>query len=222
MALDNQFFKRRSTALFSNVLLISVLCLSVVPLRSQEKKDKKAVDEGDVIRVSSSLVNVDVVVRDKKGNAITNLKAEEFTLYENGVQQKIEFFDSTLASGNDAGQATIVTNAAELGRVPRQPGGLPRNIIALLLDGQTTEGANLKHVRDGIIKYIRERTSADDSLALFSIGGGLQLLQPFTQDKAKLILAVAKAYGSATVSKTTEKDSLNQTISTLRDQLSGV
>jgi len=42
----------------------------------------------------------------------------------------------------------------------------------------------------GMMKYIRDRISDNDSVALFSISSGLQLLQPFTQDKAKLIAAV--------------------------------
>jgi len=89
-----------------------------------------------------------------------------------------------------------------------------------VLDGQTTEGANLKHVREGVIKYIRERIQDSDSVALFAISGGLQLLQPFTQDKAKLISAAEKAYGSSTVSKTSEQRDIAESMATIREQLS--
>jgi VWFA-related protein len=47
------------------------------------------------------------------------------------------------------------------------------------------------------------------------------LLQPFTQDKAKLIAAVEKAYDGSTVSKTSEARELSENISSLRDQISG-
>ncbi len=76
-------------------------------------------------------------------------------------------------------------------------------------------------MREGIIKYIRERISDNDSVALFSISGGLQLLQPFTQDKAKLIAAVEKAYDSSTVSKTSEAREISGNINSLRDQIAG-
>jgi hypothetical protein len=66
----------------------------------------------------------------------------------------------------------------------RIPNNFPRNIISLVLDGQTTEGANLKHVRDSMARFIREHITDNDSVALFGISGGLQLLQPFTHDKA--------------------------------------
>ncbi len=88
-----------------------------------------------------------------------------------------------------------------------------------MLDGQTTEGANLKHVRDGMTKYIRERISDSDSVALFAISGGLQLLQPFTQDKAKLISAVERAEGISTGSKTSEQRGINEAMAAIRDQL---
>lgn len=194
------------------------LCVAAITVQSQEKQEtKKSADGDEVIRVTSNFVNLDVIVKDKKGKAITDLKAEDFTVTENGAPQKIEFFDSTLANGNDVRQPISVSGQPG----PRTPNGLPRNIISLVLDGQTTEAGNLKHVRDGITKYIRERISDHDSVALFAISGDLQLLQPFTQDKVKLISAVENAYGSSTVSKTSEQRGISETIATVRDQLAG-
>ncbi len=44
------------------------------------------------IRTSTRLVVVDVVVRDKKGQPVTGLKPEDFTVEENGKKQKIATF----------------------------------------------------------------------------------------------------------------------------------
>lgn len=38
----------------------------------------------DVVKISTNLIQIDVTVTDKKGNAITDLKAEDFEIYENG------------------------------------------------------------------------------------------------------------------------------------------
>lgn len=214
----NVFFGRRRPSLFLSLLVTLALCVAAITVQSQEKQEtKKSADGDEVIRVTSNFVNLDVIVKDKKGKAITDLKAEDFTVTENGAPQKIEFFDSTLANGNDVRQPISVSGQPG----PRTPNGLPRNIISLVLDGQTTEAGNLKHVRDGITKYIRERISDHDSVALFAISGDLQLLQPFTQDKVKLISAVENAYGSSTVSKTSEQRGISETIATVRDQLAG-
>src|SRR5437773_8934640 len=115
-----------------SILFTTTLCLFVAAAQSQEKKEPKKSDEDDVIKINSNLVSLDVIVKDKKGKAITDLKPEDFTVYENGVPQKIEFFDSTLTTGSEAGQPTATI-------VPPQPKpptatGFPRNIIALVLD----------------------------------------------------------------------------------------
>lgn len=96
---------------------------------------------------------------------------------------------------------------------------LPRNVVALLLDGQSTEASNLKPVREGIIKYVKDRITSTDSVALFAVAGGLQLLQPFTQDKEQLISAVERATNISTQAKTAERRDLNATIDQLRGLL---
>src|SRR5882724_7258004 len=216
---DTSFLKKRGPSLCFGLLVAFAIFLAAIPVQSQDKKQtQRSGDQTDVIKVTSNLVNLDVIVKDKKGKAVTDLKAEDFTVSENGVPQHIEFFDSTLTSENGAGRpATAIVSTQPK---PVNPLGLPRNIIALVLDGQSTELANLKHVREGIEKYIRERISDSDSVALFSIAGGLQLLQSFTRDKAKLLAAVNQAYTSSNVSKTSEARSLAQDINSIREKLS--
>ncbi|MGH9874722.1 MAG: VWA domain-containing protein [Pyrinomonadaceae bacterium] len=214
---SKQIYKR--PVYFQALLATVMLCLGVPVFVAQEKKPPKSAENQDeVIKVTSNLVSLDVIVKDKKGKPVTDLKAEDFVVSENGVTQNIEFFDSTLTSGNEPGQRLTTGTQAK----PLPPSGLPRNIIALVLDGQTTEASNLTHVREGITKYIRERISDTDSVALFSISAGLQLLQSFTHDKAKLLAAVDKASNSSITSKTAEARTLNQEISSIRDRLSGL
>src|SRR5688572_19062388 len=203
---------KRLTSKFLTLLVTFAVLLAVIPVQSQDKRKTDDVDE--VIKITANLVSVDVMVKDKKGKAITDLKAEDFSLFENGVRQNIEFFDSTLV-----GEETNTTGTGQASDKQERPPGLPRNIIALVLDGQTTHGSNLKQIRDGMTKYIRERITASDSVAVFAISGGLQLLQPFTQDKARLIKAVENADGVASVSKSAEYRGINEAIATIRDQL---
>src|SRR5258706_10360245 len=213
------FLRNRGTAACLSLLITSAVLLATIPVQAQDKKQSKSPDDDDVIKITSNLVSLDVIVKDKKGKAINDLKAEDFTVFENGVPQKVEFFDSTLNSAREAGQTAAPIVSPQPGQ--RTPTGRPRNIVTLVLDGQSTKLANLKHVREGIVKYIRERISDSDLVALFSISGGLQLRQPFTQDKERLIAAVENAYDSSTVAKTSEARDISQNISSLRDQISG-
>ena len=216
MRYQNPILKIRRMKGFLSLLVLIAFLLAAIPVHPQDKKPNKS--DQDVIKVTSNLVSLDVIVKDKKGKPVTDLKAEDFTVSENGVPQKIEFFDSTLSTLGVTGQSTDA--AASTKQKPQSPAGFPRNIVALVLDGQSTELANLKHVREGMLKYIRERITDHDSVALFSISSGLQLLQPFTHDKGALIAAVEKAYDSSTVSKTSEARGLSENISALRDKIS--
>lgn len=57
--------------------------------------DKEEVSEGDVIRIDTNLVTVPVSVLDRDGRFISDLRREQFKVFENGVEQKLAYFEST-------------------------------------------------------------------------------------------------------------------------------
>ena len=201
----------RRSVLVGALLLLGVLLLLRESYVNAQTQTPPARDDDEVVRVKSNLVNLDVMVKDKKGHYLTDLKAEDFTVYEDGVPQQVMFFDPPLASGPNATQPASVAEATNTApnvstaTTSRTPAGVPRNLISLVLDEQTTEQTNLKQVREGTLAYIRERITDEDAVAVFEIAGGLRLLQPFTQDKPRLLATVERAYGSATVNKSFEQ-----------------
>src|ERR1700741_1579139 len=81
------------------------------------------------VRVTSELVLVNVVVRDKKGNLVRDLKREDFTLLEDGKKQAIstsafETVDELTTAG--AAEATVSGTAPDGGllRSKDQPASL--------------------------------------------------------------------------------------------------
>jgi Ca-activated chloride channel homolog len=52
------------------------------------------VEEGSVVRVSTSLITVPAVVMDRNGRYIGNLRKEDFRIYEDGVEQDVAYFAS--------------------------------------------------------------------------------------------------------------------------------
>jgi Ca-activated chloride channel homolog len=57
--------------------------------------DKEEVGEGDVVRIDTNLVTVPVSVLDRQGRFISDLRREQFNVFENGVPQKIAYFEPT-------------------------------------------------------------------------------------------------------------------------------
>ena len=168
----------------------------------------------DVVRVKSNLVNIDVIVKDKKGKYVSDLKPEDFVITENGLPQKIEFFDAPLSKTETAKPSVTVVEAP----APTTPTTAPRNYVSLVLDSQTTDYTNLKQVREGAIRYIREQVTDADAVAILSVTNNLQMLQSFTQDKAKLIAAIEHL--GTPDSKNFENKEIAENISNLRDFLS--
>ncbi len=57
--------------------------------------DKDEVGEGDVVRIDTNLVTVPVSVLDRQGRFISDLRREQFNVFENGVEQKLAYFEPT-------------------------------------------------------------------------------------------------------------------------------
>ena len=57
--------------------------------------DKEELNEGDVLRIDTNLVTVPVSVLDRQGRFISDLRREQFSVFENGVEQKLAYFEST-------------------------------------------------------------------------------------------------------------------------------
>jgi VWFA-related protein len=171
--------------------------------------------DDEVVKVKSNLVNIDVIVKDKKGKYISDLKAEDFVVTENGQPQKVEFFDAPLTRTE-----TRKTGEAAAGVEPSAPPTTaPRNYVSLVLDFQSTDVTNLKQVQDGAIKYVREQVTDADAVAVLTVSHSLQMIQPFTQDKALLIKALENL--GTPDSKNFEQRDLAENISNLRDSLKG-
>ena len=217
MIVPRPFFKTSLPGL-SMRLLICLFVMTAVSLQmtaAQSQGNKEAQKKQDeTVKLETRLVTLDVIVKDKKGKHVTDLKAEDFSVFEEGVAQKVEFFSPPLGPGNDASQPKSIDPAQ-----PAVSNNEPTNIISLVLDGATTDLTNFKQVREGVLKYLQERITRSDTVALFGIANDLQLLHPFTRDKAKIIAAVEKGAGLPISNKNLERGQLTEGIAETRAKL---
>ena len=130
------------------------------------------------IKTESRAVRVDVIVTDKKGNYIHDLKAEDFRVYEDNKQQP-------------------VTNFA-FGADPQLSPGLQRRYIILFFDNSTMELSDQPQARAAAAKFIDENAGPDRVMAVVDFGGALKIKQNFTADSARLKLAV-QSIGTSSV-----------------------
>jgi Ca-activated chloride channel family protein len=76
--------------------LVMVLTFFQKPVHGQESRsvqNKQIQSEDEIIRVDSTLITVPATVFDRDGRYVTNLKKEDFEIYEDGIPQEIAFFE---------------------------------------------------------------------------------------------------------------------------------
>ena len=139
------------------------------------------------IRVSTHMVLVDVVVTDKQGKPVQGLHPEDFVVEENGKQQKIANL-TTPAENNSAPPALppgIYSNRAQY-----RSSGSP--ISVLLLDAINTPFKDQAYARFQMLKFVKENFKPGDRMGVFTLTGGLHVLQDLTSDPQILYTALQR------------------------------
>jgi VWFA-related protein len=193
-------------ALAPRALAASLACLcalapfiAVASGQDKTKSPRKEPDD-DVVRVSTSLVQVDAVVVDKDGRAVTDLRPEDFRLVEDGKPRAItEFsFVSTAGASNTSSgpkssgpDARVDEAAAPAPPTPLAP-GRARRTIALLVDDVGLSFETTAYVRKALTKFVDEQMQPGDLVAVIRTSGGAGSLQQFTSDRRQLRAAVER------------------------------
>ncbi len=155
------------------------------------------------MQVTSELVLVNVVVRDKKGNLVRDLKKDDFTLLEDGKRQAISTFDfenvDELATAG-AAEATV-SGAAPDGALLRpsdKPAALnarDRRLMLLFFDFSGMDPEQIERSVDAARKFVQTRMQPADMIALVSLATNMRIDLDFTDDKTKVLSALT-AYTS--------------------------
>lgn len=146
----------------------------------------------EVVRISTSMIRVDVTVTDKKGKVVRDLRPDEIEIYENGEKQKISgltFISSVRETEKNVPRSS--SPAAPLPPTPIKPEGV-RRTIALVVDDLTLSWESTYYVRRALRKFVDEQMQAGDLVAIIRTGAGIGALQQFTTDKRQLLAAIER------------------------------
>jgi VWFA-related protein len=120
--------------------------------------DSDEVSEGDVIRVDSQLVTLNMSVIDRTtSRGILGLNQNDFKLFEDGAEQRIVQFESASA---------------------------PFDLMLLIdLSGSTRD--KVKLIRDAALRFV-EAARPSDRIGIITFAGQAQLVSPVTLDRDRL------------------------------------
>jgi VWFA-related protein len=139
------------------------------------------------IKVTTNLVEVRAVVKDKQGRLVTNLKREDFEILENKQAQEINFFSVTDVASKAAPKAPP---AGEAGKIASAE--TPARTVVLFVDNLHLSDSSLLITKQALKRFVAERLTDDDLVALVTSGGTLGLFSQFTRDRRLLQYAVDK------------------------------
>jgi len=155
-------------------------------------------DQADVVRVRSNLVQLDVVVKDKKGRPVRDLKAGDFEVFEDGVAQKVDLFRFVTREAAPARSEAKDETSNPTAPAEPTPPPVKRStsaITALVFDRLSPEARGL--ARKAGLAYAQEGMVSGGFTGVFGIDQALRTFQTFTDDAILVKDAVEHATGTA-------------------------
>ncbi len=146
------------------LMFISLFCASAFFVAAQKQSESAKQEQDTPIKLGSTLVSVPVIVSDRNGRYISGLKAENFTLYKDGVKQQISFFTAEEEPIN----------------------------VALLLDTSKSTQNVLDEIKDHAKDFLKQLRPQDKAM-IVSFDFEVHVLTELTSDRKALERAIKNA-----------------------------
>jgi VWFA-related protein len=127
------------------------------------KTTSDEIDPNDIVRISSNLVPIPASVVDKRGNAIVNLKLDDFELRVDGELRPLSDLTRSETSVR----------------------------LAMLFDNSGSLDAAREFEKQAAIRFFRKVMRKNDEAAIYSIETDSYLAQPLTKDVVRLEQTIA-------------------------------
>ena len=169
----------------SLVLLCLTVALLVVPIIAQEK----SADE--VIKINTTLISIPVIVTDRQGRYVPDLKQADFGIFQDGIEQQVDFFADTEEPIN----------------------------IAVLIDTSNSTRDVLGDIKSAAKKMVK-LLNANDKAMIVSFDYETHILSPLTDNKEALNKAIKKAEIPQDLG-TTLRDAVDETVRKQFESITG-
>ena len=158
--------------------------------------------EKTAIQTSGEEVLVDVVVRDKKGHAVTSLPQSSFTVLDEGVPRQISSF--RLVKGTEAAVSAANGTTTTQKLDPIRQIRLVTMIFDRLDQGERTA------TRRAALDLLNVNFPPNVYMAVFTLGNELQAIQGFTNKRDLLVRAVQRATSQPSSQFAADSDHMRQ------------
>lgn len=148
-----------------------------------------------VLKFSSSvhLVLVPTVVITKAGAHVTGLTKDDFTLFEDGKEQKIASFEEVTATDARVSRPSLPPGQFSNLSLSSEA---PRSLTIIALDTVNTRFLDQTKARQALVDYLAHNVNSSQPTMLLTIGSnGIRVIHDFTTDPAILVAVLRKVRG---------------------------
>ncbi len=192
------------------LLILALVTSPLGPVLSQTSSQSSQ-QESRKIRIETAEVVLDVVVKDRKGSPVMDLRVDDFEVFEDGVKQPIESFKLVTRSSagklNQTKETSPIPSTADAR--PAEPGKLlpvekrpdPEvgvSVVALVFDRLSPEAR--KRAQDAAMSYLSDNAELSSFTGVFAIDLTLYTLQNYTTDLELVKKAIERAASMASAS----------------------
>ncbi len=150
------------------------------------------------LRVTTRIVEVNVSAFDKKGRPVTDLKPEDFEIYDGGSRQALRSFGRAVAPSGAPTSADEAAKPAEYsnrlgasGNDEMRAGSAPaENATVIFFDATSLHFDDLNNARQQVIKILGKLPPAEPVGLYSRVGFGFRVLLEPTMDRAALSAAL--------------------------------
>jgi VWFA-related protein len=171
----------------SRTVILAGFCLLLFAPQAFGQQQPRPAQSDDVIRVNTELVQIDVMVFDKKGHFVEGLRPEQFSLTLDGQARSVSLFERvTSGSKLEAAQLTRgrpVVTAPDF-RKEITGGETAGRLIFFFVDDVHLSAESITRTRKALLRFVDDRINSGDRVAIVSTSGQIGFLQQLTDNPA--------------------------------------
>src|SRR5437762_8861108 len=167
-----------------------LICLAMLLPGRVAAQSAPSGEAGPAIRVTTTEVLLDLVVRDKRGRQVKNLKPDDVEIYEDGVRQQILSFRPVASHEVQRREAGIETKKATVNLSPRSLRAV--NVVCIVF--HNLDPVSRGRAIDAVQEFIKNDLQPDTYVGVFNLNDRLTALYPFTNNRKELLQAAQTAF----------------------------
>src|SRR5260221_11406497 len=166
-----------------------VICLATLLAGPVSAQTAPPADAGPAIRVTTTEVLLDLVVRDKRGRQLKNLKPDDVEIYEDGVRQKILSFRPVTSHEVQRREAGIETKKGQGTVSPRSLHAV--NVVCIVF--HNLDPVARTRAIEAVHEIIKNHLQPVTYLGVFNLNDRLTAVNRFTNNRKRMLHAAQTA-----------------------------